>query len=341
MSSGQSNDPPPLTVAFVTGATGQDGSYLCERLLAEGVEVHALSHQASSPGTPVGAWQSQVHWHEGDLGQPATLQDLLLEVSPNEVYNLGGISSVAYSWDEPIETAQVTGLGAASLFDAAWRLQESTGSAVRVVQASSAEIFGSPDVSPQDEDTPVRPVSPYGAAKAFAHHLAGTYRARGLGVSALILYNHESPRRPSSFVTRKITRGAAAISLGHQSELALGNLDSVRDWGWAPDFVDAMVRANRVPVADDYVIATGQAHSVRDFVIAAFDAVGIDDWESRVRIDPAFFRPSDPATLVGDASKARSALGWRTTMSFEAMIAAMVDQDLEDLATSGQPLGQR
>ncbi|MEI7058396.1 GDP-mannose 4,6-dehydratase [Nocardioides sp. CCNWLW239] len=339
MSSGQSHDPPPLPVAFVTGATGQDGSYLCERLLADGVEVHALSHQASNPGTPLGAWQSQVHWHDGDLGRLDLLRDLLLEVSPSEVYNLGGISSVAYSWDEPIETAQVTGLGAASLFDAAWRLQESTGSAVRVVQASSAEIFGSPEVSPQNEDTPVRPVSPYGAAKAFAHHLASTYRARGLGVSALVLYNHESPRRPASFVTRKITRGAAAISLGHQSELALGNLDSVRDWGWAPDFVDAMVRANRAAVADDYVIATGQGHSVRDFVAAAFDAVGIDDWERRVRIDPAFFRPSDPAALVGDASKARSVLGWRPTMTFEAMVAAMVDQDVDDL-TDHRP-GQR
>lgn len=341
MSSGQSSAAPPLPVAFVTGATGQDGSYLCERLLAEGAEVHALSHQPSNPETPVGAWQSRVHWHEGDLGHAGTLHDLLLDVSPTEVYNLGGISSVAYSWDEPIETAQVTGLGAASLFDAAWRLQESTGSAIRVVQASSAEIFGSPDVSPQSEDTPVRPISPYGAAKAFAHHLAGTYRARGLGVSALVLYNHESPRRPTSFVTRKITRGAAAISLGLQSELALGNLDSIRDWGWAPDFVDAMVRANRAPTADDYVIATGEAHSVRDFVIAAFDAAGTEDWEHRVRIDPAFFRPSDPAALVGDASKARLALGWRTTTSFEAMVAAMVAQDIDDLASSGRRLEQR
>lgn len=341
MSSGQSNDPPPPPVAFVTGATGQDGSYLCERLLDEGAEVHALSHPASNPGTAAGAWQSRVHWHEGNLGLAETLPDLLLDVSPTEVYNLGGISSVARSWDEPIETAQVTGLGAAGLFDAAWHLQESTGSAVRVVQASSAEIFGSPDVSPQSEDTPVRPVSPYGAAKAFAHHLAGIYRARGLGVSGLILYNHESPRRPTSFVTRKITCGAAAISLGRRSELALGNLDSVRDWGWAPDFVDAMVRANRVPVADDYVIATGQAHSVRDFVIAAFHAAGVDDWERRVRIDPAFFRPSDPAALVGDASKARSALGWRTTVSFEAMIAAMVEQDIDDLASSARRPGRR
>lgn len=341
MSSGQSNDPHPRPVAFVTGATGQDGSYLCERLLAEGAQVHALNHQASNPGTRVGAWQSRVHWHEGDLGRAGSLQDLLIDVSPTEVYNLGGISSVAYSWDQPIETARVTGLGAASLFDAAWRLQEATGSAVRVVQASSAEIFGSPDVSPQTENTPVRPVSPYGAAKAFAHHLAGTYRSRGLGVSALILYNHESPRRPTSFVTRKITCGAAAIALGRRSELALGNLDSVRDWGWAPDFVDAMLRANRVPMADDYVIATGQGHSVRDFVIAAFAAAGIDDWERLVRVDPAFFRPSDPAALVGDASKARSALGWRTTMSFEAMIAAMVEQDIDDLSSAGQRPGQR
>jgi GDPmannose 4,6-dehydratase len=202
---------------------------------------------------------------------------------------------------------------------------------VRVVQASSAEIFGSPEVFPQNESTPLRPVSPYGAAKAFAHHLARVYRERGLGVSACIFYNHESPRRPDSFVTRKITRGAASIALGLADELALGNLDAVRDWGWAPDYVDAMVRAGRSPEADDFVVATGLGHSVRDFVAAAFTAAGVDDWERRVRIDPAFVRPSDPALLIGDPRKARDQLGWQPTTSFDALVAAMVATDLEEL----------
>lgn len=316
--------------ALVTGATGQDGSYLVERLLDEGCAVHALHHPSGAPGASF-PWASQVSWHAGDLADAAGIRALVLEVQPDEVYNLAGISSVALSWEQPVLTGQVTGLGAAAVFDAAWQLQERVGRPVRVLQASSAEIFGSPAASPQDESTPIAPVSPYGAAKAFAHHLAAAYRARGLGVSSVVLYNHESPRRPEQFVTRKITRTAAAISLGLADELALGNLDAKRDWGWAPDYVDAMVRATRAELADDFIVATGVAHTVRDFVAAAFTAAGVEDWERFVRVDPAFFRPADPAALVGDATRAREVLGWEPRTSFEELVAAMVETDLTEL----------
>lgn len=321
----------PRTV-LVTGASGQDGSYLCERLLDEGCDVHALHHPSSSPGDSFD-WGSRCTWHEGDLADAAGIRDLVLDVSPDEIYNLAGISSVALSWEQPVLTGQITGIGAAAIYDSAWHLQESSGRPVRVLQASSAEIFGSPTASPQNESTPVAPTSPYGAAKAYAHHLAAAYRARGLGIATTILYNHESPRRPEQFVTRKITRTAAAIALGLADELALGNLDAVRDWGWAPDYVEAMVLANRAEQADDYVIATGVAHSVRDFVAAAFKAAGVSDVERFVRVDPAFLRPVDPTLVLGDPSKARERLGWTPVTSFEELVSAMVQADLADLST--------
>lgn len=316
---------------FVTGASGQDGSYLCERLVAEGCDVHALHHPGTSVQPQPGSVVDTVTWHRGDLADDTAIRDLVLAVRPEEIYNLAGISSVARSWEEPVHTGRITGLGAGAIFDSAWRLQESSGRVVRVLQASSAEIFGSPDASPQDESTPIAPVSPYGAAKAYGHHLARAYRARGLGVATTILYNHESPRRPEQFVTRKITRTVAAIALGLTDDLALGNLDAVRDWGWAPDYVDAMVRANRAESAEDYVVATGTAHSVRDFVRAAFEAAGVGDWERHVRVDPAFFRPADPTALVGDPTKAGSQLGWAPTRTFDEIVGAMVAQDLEEL----------
>jgi GDPmannose 4,6-dehydratase len=316
---------------LVTGASGQDGSYLCEQLLAEGATLHALHHAASGPGLDAYPWAAKVTWHQGDLADAGDVTALVTEIGPDEIYNLAGVSSVAQSWADPMTTAQVTGVGALTIMDAAWRLQESSGRQVQVLQASSAEIFGSPARAPQDESTPIKPVSPYGAAKAFAHHLAAVYRERGLAVSTCILYNHESPRRPPTFVTRKITRGAAAIALGQSDELALGNLDAVRDWGWAPDYVDAMVRANRSQQADDYVIATGTGHAVRDFVAAAFSAAGVADWERHVRIDPRFVRPADPAVLCGDPSRARERLGWQPTVTFEEMVAAMVANDLNEL----------
>ena len=309
--------------AFITGISGQDGSYLAERLLEEDVEVHALAHAAEPlPDVP------GVELHRGDLTATDDVRALLVDVAPDEVYNLAALSSVARSWEEPEATARVNGLAAAALMESALLVQEKQGRRVRFVQASSAEIFGEPDRSPQDESTPVRPVNPYGAAKAFAHLMVDVYRHRDLHAVSAILYNHESPRRPDQFVTRKITSTVAAIAQGRAGVLALGNLDARRDWGWAPDYVDAMVRAARADAPRDYVVATGVARSVRDFVAAAFTRAGISDWEPLVVVDPEFVRPADPTELVGDATRARTALGWSPTVEFDELVGRMVDADL-------------
>jgi GDPmannose 4,6-dehydratase len=199
---------------------------------------------------------------------------------------------------------------------------------VRFVQASSAEVFGDAEQAPQDERTPLRTTNPYGVAKVFAHQLVGVYRAQGMHAVSAILYNHESPRRPPTFVTRKITRTAARIARGLEHELVLGNLDARRDWGWAPDYVDAMLRAARHTCAGDYVVATGEAHSVREFVAAAFARAGVTDWEDRVRVDQAFVRPVDAVQQVGDATRARTELGWSPTVTFDELVGRMVDADL-------------
>ena len=316
-----------MPTAFITGITGQDGGYLAEQLLAQGSSVHGLVRAAAEVAPTVAAYPG-VSLHVADLIDTAAVAGLLAEIAPDEIYNLAGISSVARSWQEPVATGLVSGLAAAGVLQSAFELSERTGRRVAVVQASSAEIFGNPGVWPQDESTPIAPVTPYGAAKAYAHHMARVYRARGLHAANVILYNHESPRRPPAFVTRKITQGAAMIARGEQDELALGNLDARRDWGWAPDYVDAMVRAARHDVADDYVIATGRSHSVAEFVAAAFRAAGIDDWERHVRVDPAFVRPVDAVELTGDASRARVRLGWAPTVGFDEVVARMVRADL-------------
>ena len=310
-----------MTRAFVTGVGGQDGSYLAERLLADGTEVHALvlRDDATPPYCP-----PEVVLHVGDLADVDATRRLVLDLAPDEVYNLAAISSVAQSWDEPDLTAQVNGLAAVALMESARRV----GDHVRFVQASSAEIFGEPEHSPQSELTPVRPLNPYGAAKAYAHLAVAVQRRRGGHASSLVLYNHESPRRPDRFVTRKITAGVAAIARGEESELVLGNLDARRDWGWAPDYVDAMVRAARADEPDDYVIATGIGHTVRDFVATAFRHAGITDWEALVSTDPAFVRPADATDLTGDATRARTQLGWAPTVDFDGVVGAMVAADL-------------
>jgi GDPmannose 4,6-dehydratase len=312
---------PPARRALITGVGGQDGHYLAERLLADGLDVHALSLPDDAP-------VDGVRLHLGDVADVERTRALVLEVAPDEVYNLAAVSSVARSWDEPDLTARVNGLAAAGLLESAWWLQERTGRAVRFVQASSAEIFGVPDRSPQDEDTPVRPVNPYGAAKAFAHLMVDVYRHRGLHAVSLVLYNHESPRRPPQFVTRRITAGVAAIAAGTASRLTLGNLAAVRDWGWAPDFVDAMVRAAGADVARDYVVATGESHSVEEFVAAAFRCAGIDDWAAYVEVDPALLRPVDAHALTGDPTRIRTDLGWAPTVGFEDLVRRMVEADL-------------
>ena len=323
-----------MPCAFVTGITGQDGGYLAEQLLAEGTAVHGMVR----PGDELGDLQSRVPevvLHQGDLGDADRLSRLVADIEPDEIYNLAGISSVAYSWQEPVLTGRLSGLAAAVVFEAAWKLQEVTGRRVACLQASSAEIFGHAAASPQDESTPVRPVSPYGAAKAYAHHMAGVYRGRGLHVASVILFNHESPRRPLEFVTRKITTAAARISMEGSGVIRLGNLDARRDWGWAPDYVDAMVRAVRSETPGDYVVATGETHTVAEFAEAALLRAGLgDDWRDHVEVDAEFLRPAEAPMMVGDASKARRELGWAPTVRFEEVVGRMVDHDLELLQRS-------
>ncbi len=320
-----------MTSALITGITGQDGGYLAERLLSEGCAVHGMVH-GGDPVADLLARCPSVQLHPGDLTDEASLAAVVLAVAPDEVYNLAGISSVALSWERPVLTADVTALGVARLLEQVWQFQSSTGRQVRFVQASSAEIFGDALVSPQDEATPLRPNSPYGASKAFAHQLVGVYRGRGLHAVSAVLYNHESPRRSPTFVTRKITRAAARISRGLDHELVLGNLDARRDWGWAPDYVDALVLAARASAASDYVVASGVAHSVRDFVAVAFARAGVADWERLVRVDEAFVRPADTSLQVGDSAKARRELGWAPTVGFTELVGRMVDADLTALA---------
>jgi len=319
----------PQPVALVTGITGQTGGYLAEQLIAAGWTVHGLVRDADAAEADFVARTPEAVLHSGDLGDADRTSAVIAEIAPDAVFNLGGVSSVAASWNDPVEAARVTGFGVAALLEAAWAVQESAGRRVAFVQASSAELFGAATQVPQNEDTPIRPVNPYGAAKAAAHHLVAVYRDRGLAASNGILFNHESPRRPPTFVTRKITQTVARIAAGQADELVLGNLDAVRDWGWAPDYARALsLAATGEP--GDYVIATGQAHSVRDFVEASFTAVGIDDWEPLVRQDAAFLRPADAPVLVGDASKARRVLGWQPSVDFAGMVAAMTDADLEE-----------
>ena len=320
-----------MVAALITGITGQDGGYLAERLLGEGYAVHGLVHDGDLGIADLTRRCPDAVLHQGDLTDDPSLAALVHASQPDEVYNFAGISSVAFSWERPVLTADVTALGAARLLEQVWQHQERSGTAVRFVQASSAELFGNAEVAPQDEDTPIRPTSPYGASKAFAHQLVGVYRARGMHAVSAILYNHESPRRPPTFVTRKITRAAARISQGLERELVLGNLDARRDWGWAPDYVDAMVRAARHSTARDYVVATGEAHSVRDFVAAAFARAGVPDWEDRVRVDAAFVRPTDAALQVGNPARARAELGWAPTVDFQELVGRMVDADLARL----------
>ncbi|MGV8851210.1 MAG: GDP-mannose 4,6-dehydratase [Rhodoglobus sp.] len=311
-----------MTRALITGVTGQDGSYLAELLLAQGYEVHGVTRDADEAVT------SGVVAHELDLATDSAIAELIAELEPNEIYNLAALSSVYQSWQNPALTARLNGAVVAEMLAAVKLIHDHGKVDIRFVQASSAEIFGAPAESPQNEKTAVRPTSPYGAAKAYAHGLVGAYRTAGVAASSLILYNHESPRRPETFVTRKITAAAARISLGMQETLELGNLEAQRDWGWAPDYADALWRAATHGEADDFVIATGVSHSVREFVAAAFERANVDDWQGRVRVSDTLLRSGDAALQLGDASKARRALDWSPTVKFDEIVAAMVDHDL-------------
>lgn len=322
-----------MTTALVTGITGQDGGYLAEQLVSEGTLVHGTIRGAEEIPRHLEELGNRVRYHEVDMREPGRLRAVVNAVQPDEVYNLGGMSSVVESWQSPSETAQVNALAVAELLDAIREQQGPTGSRIRLLQASSAEIFAGSSISPQTEEAQIRPTSPYGAAKAYAHQLVQLYRRVGIHGVNVVLYNHESPRRPVSFVTRKITSAVAAIAHGQANELRLGNLDSRRDWGWAPEYVVAMVRALRHPDPSDYVLATGTAHSVSDFVRTAFAVAGIEDWQRYVRVDSGQSRRIDSAELVGDPTKARDVLGWEPQVSFEEVVERMVISDLEQLST--------
>ena len=323
--------------ALITGITGQDGSYLAELLLDKGYEVHGLIRKSSTFNTGridhlyQDPHESGVNLflHYGDLVNLEQVSNLVYNVRPEEIYHLGAQSHVQVSFDAPEYTGEVTGLGSTRLLEAVRR----SGIGARVYQASSSEMFGA-SPPPQNERTPFAPRSPYAAAKVYAYWMAVNYR-EGSGIFAAngILFNHESPRRGETFVTRKITRAVARIRAGQQSKLYLGNLDARRDWGYAPEYVEAMWRILQQDEPDDYVIGNGESHSVREFVEEAFAYAGLD-WREHVEIDPRYFRPTDVNDMWADASKARRVLDWTPRVGFHELVRLMVDADVEAI---GEP----
>jgi len=319
--------------ALVTGITGQDGSYLAELLLNKGYEVYGLVRRASSFNT---ARIEHLYRdpHEpgvrlrliyGDLNDASSINHVVRKLQPDEIYNLGAQSHVRVSFDVPEYTAEISGLGAVRLLEA---IRE-TGLNCRFYQASSSELYGKVLETPQRETTPFYPRSPYAAAKAYAYYITVNYReSYGIHASNGILFNHESPRRGETFVTRKITRAAAHIKLGLQDKLFLGNLDAKRDWGFAGDYVEAMWLMLQQDQADDYVVAMGETHSVREFLDIAFGELDLD-WHKYVEIDPRYFRPAEVDLLLGDATKARTKLGWKPNITFPELVKMMVNADLE------------
>ena len=312
-------------IALVTGAGGQDGTLLTNELSSRDWEVIAVH----SPGSSRDGFRDIPGRRDVvvDLADFDAARTLLRTHRPTHVFHLAAVSSVAASWEDPIGTSHINAMLPAVLMNECLALAEE-GTEVRFVNASSGEIFAGSAVTPQSETTRINPTSPYGVAKAFAFTMARTLRSSGLWAANAILYNHESTIRAPKFVTRKITQGVASIARGQSDTLTLGNLDTYRDWGWAPDYVDAMIRIATHDTPDDFVIATGKAHSVRDFVAAAFSAAGISDWESHVTTSDKFARPTDAAVLVGDASHAELVIGWKPTMTFPAIVEAMVQHDL-------------
>jgi GDPmannose 4,6-dehydratase len=320
--------------AFVTGITGQDGSYLAELLLSKGYQVHGLIRRASTFNTsridhlyldPHEPGRDLLLYY-GDLSDGSQLANLLREIEPDEVYNLGAQSHVKVSFEMPGYTGDVTALGATRILDALQR----SGVPAKFYQASSSEMFGA-SPPPQDENTPMRPRSPYAAAKLYAFWMTVNYKeSYDLFACNGILFNHESPRRGETFVTRKITRAVAHILAGEQEYVYLGNMDAKRDWGYAPEYVEAMWRMLQQDDPADYVIGTGQAHSVKEFVAEAFGYLALE-WEDYVRIDPRYLRPTEPEVLIADASKAGDRLGWEPKVGFKELVRIMVDADMEVL----------
>ncbi len=318
--------------ALITGVTGQDGSYLAELLLKKGYKVYGMIRRASTFNTSrIDHIYQDPHENPpmrlvyGDLNDASSLNQILRQVQPDEIYNLGAQSHVRVSFDIPEYTADVTGMGTMRLLEAIREL----GLKPRFYQASSSELYGKVVEVPQKETTPFYPRSPYACAKAFAFYTVVNYReAYGLFACNGILFNHESERRGETFVSRKVTRAVAHIKYGLQQKLYMGNLDAQRDWGYAPDYVEAMWRMLQQDTPDDYVVATGEMHSVRELVELAFDHAGLD-WQKHVEIDPKYFRPTEVDQLLGDPTKARTQLGWKPQVTFEDMVRRMVDHDIE------------
>ncbi|MBN1528778.1 MAG: GDP-mannose 4,6-dehydratase [Thermoleophilaceae bacterium] len=322
--------------ALITGITGQDGSYLAELLLEKGYEVHGMVRRASTETFQrLQHIRDDLNLHTGDLLDQRSLGDVLRECQPDEIYNLAAMSFVAASWSQPVLTAEFTATGVTRMLEATREVAPDA----RFYQASSSEMFGLVQEVPQTERTPFYPRSPYGVAKCYGHFITVNYReSYDLFACSGILFNHESPRRGLEFVTRKVTHGVAAIKLGLQTELGLGNLDAERDWGYAKDYVEAMWLMLQQDEPDDYVIATGRSNSVRELVDRAFECVGLDP-EQYVKLDPRHLRPAEVEHLVGDPSKAREKLGWEPRTTFEELVRIMVEADLELLA-SGVPAKQ-
>ncbi len=317
-----------MTTALITGITGQDGRYLAEHLLSLGYHVVGMVRGQESPRRQLLQDElPQVELQQGDMLDQASLISLVRRVKPDEVYNLAAVSFFPISWNQPDLTGEVTGLGVLRMLEAVRNAGGEDGS-IRFYQASSSEMFGNCDVSPQDENTRFHPRSPYGVAKVYGHHITVNYReSYGLYAVSGILFNHESPRRGPDFVSRKITRAAARIKLGKQQELTLGNLDARRDWGFAGDYVRAMHAMLQLPEPDDFVVGTGEAHTVRDLVETAFAVVELP-WEDYVRTDQSLVRPAEVDHLRADAAKARRILGWEPRVPFHELVRLMVEADL-------------
>ncbi|WP_040352933.1 GDP-mannose 4,6-dehydratase [Blastopirellula marina] len=318
--------------ALITGITGQDGSYLAEFLLEKGYEVHGCFRRASTSSFErIQHLLDRISVHPADLLDQTSLEHLVRTVGPHEVYNLGAQSFVGSSWGQPILTGDVTGLGVTRILEAIRSVDKS----IRFYQASSSEMFGKVHETPQRESTPLHPRSPYGVAKAYGHYMTANYReSYDMYACSGILFNHESPRRGLEFVTRKITDGVARIKLGLAHELRLGNLDAKRDWGFAGDYVEAMWMMLQQDAPEDYVVATGETHSVREFVEIAFSRVGLN-WEDHVVIDPKFYRPAEVDLLLGDPTRARKELGWEPKMSFQELTETMIDSDMRRVSLLG------
>lgn len=331
-----------IKVALIFGITGQDGSYLAEILISKNYEVHGIIRRASTFNTSrinhiyqdPHEKNRKLYLHYGDLADAESIRKLIYTIQPDEIYNLGAQSHVKVSFDIPEYTANITGLGTLRILEAVKDFHEHTGKKIKFYQASSSEMFGS-SPPPQNEKTPFNPQSPYGAAKVFAFFITKLYR-KAYGIFAVngILFNHESPRRGETFITRKITHGIAKIKAGLDKKIYLGNLDSKRDWGYAPEYMEAAYLMMQQPKADDYVIGTGESHSVREFLKIAFQEAGLGDYKKYIKIDPRYYRPAEVNHLVADATKAQKILDWKPKTKFKDLIKIMVRADLKNIRSN-------